>query len=102
MIEQPLEALAPSPEQPVRPPNAAHRGFDVEHPTPLVGAETIAAIWGVSVSQIYRRIRNGEFDAFKTKPPIGPKCFSGILLAQYLKGEPLFESRFFGKSKRRA
>jgi hypothetical protein len=75
--------------------------FDVENPPLLIGADTLAEIYGVSSSQIYRRIRRGEFDRLKATIAVGPKCFSGVLLARALKGEPLFVPSF-GSRKQRA
>lgn len=94
MSEQSTETLAPQSEQAPSPEHAALCGFNVDDPPKLVDVHVLAAIWGVSVSQIYRRIRRNEFARFKVQPAIGPKCFSGILLARYLKGEPLFEPSF--------
>lgn len=92
MSEQVLHTVDPTPEHPAGAVDAVT--FDLEHPPVLVGAKTLAAIWGVSVSQIYRRIRHGEFDFLKTEHPVGPKQFSGVVLARFLKREPLYQSSF--------
>lgn len=74
--------------------------FDVNHPPALVSAKDLADVWQLSVSQIHRHIKRGDFDFLRPSKgiAIGPKCFSGILLARYLKGEPLYEP-VFGRRK---
>lgn len=51
----------------------------------------MAAIWSIGRSQAHRKERAGAFDAFKVTPALGPKKFSGSLVARYLDGEPIFE-----------
>ena len=70
--------------------------FDVANPPKLLAARDLAVVWGVSVSQIHRQIKRGAFDFLRPTNGIavGPKCFSGILLARYLQGEPLYEPTF--------
>lgn len=70
--------------------------FDVDHPAALVSAKDLADVWQLSVSQIHRHIKRGDFDFLRPTNGIavGSKCFSGILLARYLKREPLYEPVF--------
>ena len=76
--------------------------FDVENPPRLIGAETMANVFNISLSRFYKNAKRGLYDAFKVNPVLGPKCYSGILLAQYLKGEPMFERTFGASRKRKA
>lgn len=77
--------------------------FDRHHPPDLVDVHVLAAVFGVGVSQIYKRIKRGEFDKFAVHPqPIGPKRWSGVLLARYLNGEPLYAPTFGAKRPRSA
>ena len=64
----------------------------------LIGPLDMAAIFGVSTSRFYELNRAGSFDAFKVKPAIGPRCFSGELVTRYLSGDPLFATTF-GKKR---
>lgn len=57
----------------------------------LLTIADMAAIFGIGRSQAHRKERAGAFDAFKVTPTLGPKKFSGVLVAKYLDGEPVFE-----------
>ena len=49
----------------------------------------LMAIYGLSQAAYYRRAVRGEFDRFKTKPVMGPRCYSGVLVQRHLQGEDL-------------
>lgn len=93
-IERGAQASTPAAQQALSAEHAASCGFDITNPPLLVGADVLAQLWSVSVSQIYRRIARNEFDVFRVRPAIGPKCFSGVLIARYIKGEPLYVPTF--------
>ncbi len=68
----------------------------------LVGPEMISRIWGHrSPSQFHRLDKQGAFDFLKVTPAVGPKRFSGVLIARYLCGEPLYIPTFGRKGARR-
>lgn len=60
----------------------------------LLGPTDIAAIFRIRKSRFAILNAQGAFDAFKVKPAIGPKCFSGVLVHRYLCGEPVYEPTF--------
>jgi hypothetical protein len=66
----------------------------------LLGPTDMAAIWRIHKSRFSVLNRAGMFDAFKVKPAIGPKCFSGVLVHRYLQGEPVYEPTFGRKVRR--
>jgi hypothetical protein len=70
--------------------------FDVDDPPKLIGVPELAAVWRLSASQIHRHVKRGNFDFLRPTDGIavGPKKFSGIRLARYLKGEPLYVPSF--------
>jgi len=68
--------------------------FDPDHPEPLIGADVMAHVFQIGVSQFYKNEQRGLYDIFKVDPPLGPKRFSGIKLARYVKGEPLYIPTF--------
>lgn len=68
--------------------------FDIEHPPTLLGPTEMQAILRINKSMFHRREQRGEFDQLKTSPAIGPKCYSGVLVARWLKGEPLYVPSF--------
>jgi hypothetical protein len=64
----------------------------------LLSAWEMAAIFGLSESRFYQRVKAGAFDAFRVKPQIGAVKFSGVLVARYLDGEPVFQP-IFGRKR---
>ncbi len=68
----------------------------------LLGPTEVAAIFRIGHSRFHTLDRSGAFDHFKVRPAIGPKCFSGALLARYLAGEPLYVPTFGAKRPKRA
>ena len=98
--EQPTQPIASTPKQEARALDAAHCLFDVNHPPRLIGADVMAAVFGIGVSAFYKNAKLGKYDVFKVDPPCGPKCYSGILLARYLKGESLYVPTFGARRKR--
>ena len=74
--------------------------FDVDNPPRLIGADVMASVFGIGVSAFYKNAKRGLYDVFKVNPALGPKCYSGILLARYLKGEPLYVPTFGAKRKK--
>lgn len=68
---------------------------------PLLNAREMARIFGVTVSQFYRKERTGEMDRFKVQPALGPRCYSKALVERYLAGEPIDQpARVFGRKAR--
>lgn len=80
---------------------ARHSAVERARTGAIIGPDDMAAIFGYSASRFYELNRSGAFDAFKTKPAIGPRCFSGTLVTKHLHGEPIFEPTF-GKKRRSA
>lgn len=67
---------------------------------PLLNAREMARIFGVTVSQFYRRERLGQFDRFKVQPALGPRQYSKALVSRYLAGEPIDQPvRVFGRKR---
>jgi len=60
----------------------------------LLGPTDMMAIWGLRHSRFGLLLAQGAFDAFKVKPAITPKCFSGVLVSRYLRGEAVYEPTF--------
>lgn len=61
----------------------------------LNGPAIICRLWSFrSPSQFHRLDKQGAFDFLKVVPAVGPKRFSGVLIARYLCREPLFLSSF--------
>lgn len=60
----------------------------------LLGPAEVAAIFGISRSGYTRFNRLHYFDQFKTRPAIGRRCYSGVLLTRYLDGDPLYVPTF--------
>jgi hypothetical protein len=56
----------------------------------VLGPDDMAAIFGYSPSRFYELNRKGSFDAFKVKPALSARCFSGTLVTRYLNGDPVF------------
>ncbi len=65
----------------------------------LLGPAEVALIFRISARQFVRKNTAREFDVFRANPPIGRRCFSGVLIHRYLAGEPLYEPTF-GRKRR--
>lgn len=98
--EQTTQTLAPEAKQELRAVDPPHRLFDVNNPSPLVGATVLAEVFAIGVSQVHKNAKRGLYEMFEVKPALGPKRWSGILLAQYLKGRPLYVPTFGARRKR--
>lgn len=59
------------------------------HLPALLSVRELAPLWGVGVSHMHKLEKRCALDIFKVHPPIGPRCFSGVLIGRYLSGEPL-------------
>lgn len=70
----------------------------------LLGPTDIAAIFRIGHNRFAVMNKAGAFDHLKTRPAIGPRCFSGVLVERHLNGDaPAAEAMFFaGGRKRRA
>jgi hypothetical protein len=67
---------------------------------PLLNAREMARVFGITVSQFYRRERMGQFDRFKVQPALGPRCYSKQVVERYLAGEPVdAPARVFGRKR---
>jgi hypothetical protein len=67
----------------------------------LLGPAELAAIFGLGRSQFHKLRREGKWEAFKVRPAIGTRCYSGVLVTRYLAGE-LVDARLFGPGRKRA
>jgi hypothetical protein len=67
----------------------------------LLGASDLAAIFRLGPSRFHQLAKRGAFDLFKTHPPIGPRCYSGVLVHRYVSGETVYEPSF-GRKRHRA
>lgn len=63
----------------------------------LLDAGDLGAILGLSRSAFYRHRARGDFDRFLVKHPIGPRCYSGVLVHRYVSGEAVYEPTFGAK-----
>jgi len=59
----------------------------------LLGPQDIQAIFQIRKSRYHQLEQEHAFDQFRVHPPIGPKCFSGELIAAYLNGTPVYGHR---------
>ena len=50
----------------------------------LLSPEEMAIIFRIGRAQFHKLNKTGAFDQFRVHPKIGPKCFSGVLVHQYL------------------
>jgi hypothetical protein len=64
----------------------------------LLGPRDMAAIFRIRYSRFNALDKQHAWDQFKVRPAIGPRCYSGYLVARYLKGEPLYVPTF-GKKR---
>lgn len=60
----------------------------------LLGPGDMAAIFKIKYSRFNALDKQHAWDQFKVRPALGPKCYSGQLVAKYLAGEPLYVSTF--------
>jgi hypothetical protein len=60
----------------------------------LLGPRDMMAIWRIGATQYARMKHRGDFDRLKTQHPIGTRIYSGVLVARFLAGEPLYEPTF--------
>lgn len=67
----------------------------------LNGPQTIQRLFGIGRTRFSNLNREGAFDFLKATPAVGPKCFSGVLIARYLSAEPLYVPSF-GKQRKSA
>jgi hypothetical protein len=67
----------------------------------LLGPADMAVIYGFSLAHFYRLNKQGTFDFLKVRPPLGPKCFSGVLVSRHVSGELVYEPTF-GRKRRSA
>jgi hypothetical protein len=65
---------------------------------PLAAVE-LAAIVGIKPATFYANAKRGLYDVFKVNPPLGHRCYSGVLVCRWLDGEPLYVPTF-GRRKR--
>jgi hypothetical protein len=65
----------------------------VQHGEALDSAE-LALILRMSRSTFARHLAAGAFDKFRLAPQIGRPLFSGVLVARYLAGDPLYVPTF--------
>lgn len=98
---QPLDA---QPEQPLRAVDPKVQPLTVAEALALPalnGPATICRLWNFTHrSAFYRLNKEGAFDFLKVTPAVGPRCFSGVLIARYLCAEPLFVPSFGRKGAR--
>jgi hypothetical protein len=66
---------------------------------PLTVVE-FAAILRISVSRFYRLAKAGAFEDFRLKPALGPKAYSGVLVARWLRGDVVHDVRVFGRKRK--
>jgi hypothetical protein len=67
---------------------------DLDQLPALLSAKEMAALFRIGVSHFHKLAKRGAFDKFKVVPAIGPKCYSGVLVARYLKGEAVYTPSF--------
>lgn len=67
---------------------------------PLNGTE-LGLVLRIKHSRFHLLAKAGAFDQFKLKPAFGTKCYSGVLVWQYVNGLAVYEQSF-GRKRRRA
>lgn len=60
----------------------------------LLGPSELRAILGLKQARFYELQKLGAFDRFRVKYAIGTKRYSGVIVARYLDGLPLYEPSF--------
>jgi len=98
-IERRAQSLAAETQQTPCALDATHRLFDVNHPQPLVGADVLAEVFGIGLSAVYKNAKRGLYDDLRATLPIGPRKWSGFLLARHCKGEPVYMPTFGRRRK---
>lgn len=71
-----------------------HHLRDLDHLPALLSAHELAALLRIGRSHFYKQAKRGVFDFLKVKPVTGPKCYSGVLVTRYLKGESVYVPTF--------
>jgi hypothetical protein len=66
-----------------------------------LGPSDMMALFRIKHSQFARLNAQGAFDHLKIRPAVGTKCFSGVLVHRYLRGELTYEPTF-GRKRRQA
>jgi hypothetical protein len=90
----------PDPVAPVRRPDmrdALARAAAGE----LLTSNDLQAIFVIGAARFSQLAKAGAFDLFKARPPIGLRCYSGVLVHRYVSGEPVYEPTF-GRKRSRA
>lgn len=93
----------PQPEQPLGAIDRATQPLTVAEALALPalnGPDTIQRLWAIGKSRFARLNKEGAFDFLKAEPAVGPRCFSGVLIARYLCQQPLYEPSFGRKGGR--
>lgn len=62
----------------------------------ILGPTEMAAIFRIGSSRFYVRRALGDFDQFRIKGVVGPKQYSGTLVARAIDGEP---ASVFGRKR---
>jgi len=97
------QAIAPQTEQPLRALDRPAQPLTVAEALTLpalCGPAEIQKLWHIGKSRFAILNKQGAFDFLKAEHPVGPRCFSGVLIGRYLRKEPLYEPSFGGKGRR--
>lgn len=54
-----------------------------------ISAQEFAALERIGVAYFHKQAKRGVYDDFLLKPALGPKRYSGVLIARYLRGEAI-------------
>jgi hypothetical protein len=73
---------------------ACHAAIAKAQAGELLGPREISAIFRIKRSRFTVLNKQGAFDHLKIRPAVGPRCFSGVLVARYLAGEPVYVPTF--------
>ena len=55
---------------------------------------TAIAALAIGISAFYKNAKRGKYDFLEPRPTMKPKRYSGVLVARYLKGEPVYVPTF--------
>lgn len=69
------------------------------HDGELLNARELMEVFRLKKSRFHQLLKAGAFDQFKTQPAIGSHCYSGVKVARYLSGDPIYEPTF-GRKRR--